>query len=266
MNKTREFKHSTGTAEEADKKEKYRRTRKFGALILSVIAAVGIGHKLGEPALDDKQLNEATSIAAEAVSDKMGEFEGENSTYTYSNEDGSSSSYRNSQGDSMDLLAYSRAESLPNPLTGEVEAPGTYVMITVNDRNNEKSDEYDKGRVTETDFIFKSDNPQDIDSLVDGGELTIDEVKDFIKSDGVSVSEISSLEDANEDKKLDWETIDYSAYNGGDDHWKFSVNKEDGASGYEDSDEIGNVFTGDNAVREMQNVIDNVESNWGKSK
>jgi len=26
MNKTREFKHSTGTAEEADKKEKYRRT------------------------------------------------------------------------------------------------------------------------------------------------------------------------------------------------------------------------------------------------
>ena len=152
-------------------------------------------------------MNEATSIAAEAVSDKMGEFEGENSTYTYSNEDGSSSSYRNSQGDSMDLLAYSRAESLPNPLTGEVEEPGTYVMITVNDRNNEKSDEYDKdkGRVTETDFIFKSDNPQDIDSLVDDGELTIDEVKDFIKSDGVSVSEISSLEDANEDKKLDWE-------------------------------------------------------------
>ena len=196
----------------------------------------------------------------------MGEFEGENSTYTYSGEDGSSSSYRNSQGDSMDLLAYSRADSLPNPLTGEVEESGTYVMITVNDRNNEKSDEYDKGRVTETDFVFKSDNPQDIDSLVDGGELTIDEVKDFIKSDGVSVSEISSLEDANEDKKLDWETINYSAYNGGDDHWKFSVNKEDGASGYEDSDEIGNVFTGDNAVREMQNVIDNVESNWGKSK
>ena len=187
-------------------------------------------------------------IAAKAVSGKMGEFEGENSTYTYSSEDGSSSSYRNSQGDSMDLLAYSRADSLPNPLTGEVEEPGMYVMITVNDRNNEKSDEYDKGRVT------------------DGGELTIDEVKDFIKSDGVSVSEISSLEDANEDKKLDWETINYSAYNGGDDHWEFSVNKEDGASGYEDSNEIGNVFTGDNAVREMQNVIDNVESNWGKSK
>ena len=37
-------------------------------------------------------------------------------------------------------------------------------------------------------------------------------------------------------------------------------------SGYEDSDEIGNVFTGDSAVAEVQKVVDYVESNWDKSK
>lgn len=34
-------------------------------------------------------------------------------------------------------------------------------------------------------------------------------------------------------------------------------------SGYEDSNEIGNVFTGDSAVAEVQKVIDTVKSNWG---
>lgn len=41
------------------------------------------------------------------------------------------------------------------------------------------------------------------------------------------------------------------------------MNNKDGASGYEDSNEIGNVFTGDSAVAEVQKVIDTVKSNWG---
>lgn len=53
-------------------KKKNTVARGNSVLSSSVIAAVGIGHKLGEPSLDDRQLNEATSIAAEAVSDNNG--------------------------------------------------------------------------------------------------------------------------------------------------------------------------------------------------
>ena len=118
-----------------------------------------------------------------------------------------------------------------------------------------------KGTLSETKFTFKSDNPQDFNNLVADGKLTMDEAKEFINSDGVSVSEIESLEDANGDDALTAETLGHNVYNGGDDNWKLNVNNKDGASGYEDS--IGNVFTGDSAVAEVQKAIETVKSNWG---
>lgn len=69
-------------------------------------------------------------------------------------------------------------------------------------------------------------------------------------------------EDTNRDGELTPETLKYNVYDGGDDDWELNVNNKDGASGYEDSNEIGNVFTGDSAVAEVQKVIDTVKSNW----
>ena len=131
-------------------------------------------------------------------------------------------------------------------MTGETENPGTYVAINV--ENNVNRSVYDKGKTSETKFTFKSNNPQDYNNLVADGKLTRDEVDEFMKRVDVSISEISSLYDANEDGELTPETLKHNALTGGDDKWSFRVKPKSGAKGYEDSGEIGNVFTGENDV------------------
>lgn len=260
MNKTREFKRSTGTAEEADKKEKYRRTRKFGALILSVIAAVGIGHKLGEPAMSGEQMREATSIAAEVVSGKISEFEGEDPRYT--SRDGSYSSYRDRQDNSVDFFTYNITEPVADPRTGETKNPGTYVAINV--ENNVNGSVYNEGKTSETKFTFKSNNPQDYNNLVADGKLTRDEVDELINRDDVSISEISSLYDANKDGELTPETLEYNSLTGGDENWSLKVDEYDGVSGV---DRGKDGLSGEDAVAQVQRVVDMVEEdNWGESK
>lgn len=230
---------------------------------MALLAAGGIWHKAHEPAMNDEQMDKATEIAAEAVLDKMGEFEGEDPSYV--DKDGDYSGYRNDEGNHMSVFAYDISSEYRDPITGETKYPGTYVAITVeNDGNRGKRNE--KGTLSKTKFTFKSDNPQDFNNLVADGKLTMDEAKEFINSDGVSISEIESLEDTNGDDALTAETLEHNVYDGGDDNWRLKVNNKDGASGYEDSDEIGNVFTGNHAVEEVQKVVDYVESNWDKSK
>lgn len=237
--------------------------KRVGVLALALFAVGGIWHKAHEPAMSDEQMDKATEIAAEAVLDKIGEFEGEDPRYV--DKDGDYSGYRNDKGDHMSVFAYDISSEYRDPITGETKDPGTYVTITVeNDGNRGKRNK--KGTLSETKFTFKSDNPQDFNNLVADGKLTMDEAKEFINSDGVSISEIESLEDTNGNNALTAETLKYNVYNGGDDNWGLKVNNKDGASGYEDSDEIGNVFTGDSAVAEVQKVVDYVESNWDKSK
>ena len=76
--------------------------KKAGALVLSLLAAGGIWHKAHEPAMSDEQMREATSIAAEVVSGKISEFEGEDPRYT--SRDGSYSSYSDRQDNSVDFF------------------------------------------------------------------------------------------------------------------------------------------------------------------
>ena len=52
--------------------------------------------------MSDEQMDKATEIAAEAVLDKMGEFEGEDPHYT--SRDGSYSSYSDRQDNSVDFF------------------------------------------------------------------------------------------------------------------------------------------------------------------
>ena len=51
-----------------------------------------------------------------------------------------------------------------------------------------------------------------------------------------------------------------------DDKWSFRVKPKSGAKGYEDSGEIGNVFTGEHAVEEVDKVVDYVKRGWDKTK
>ena len=207
-------------------------------------------------------MREATSIAAEVVSGKISEFEGEDPRYT--SRDGSYSSYNDRQDNSVDFFTYNINEPIPNPMTGETENPGTYVAINV--ENNVNRSVYDKGKTSETKFTFKSNNPQDYNNLVADGKLTRDEVDEFMKRVDVSISEISSLYDANEDGELTPETLKHNALTGGDDKWSFRVKPKSGAKGYEDSGEIGNVFTGEHAVEEVDKVVDYVKRGWDKTK
>ena len=102
MNKTKELNPTAG-AERPGKREKLKRhARRLGALALSVAAAVGIWHEAHKPAMDSGQVREATSIAAEVVSGKISEFEGEDPRYT--SRDGSYSSYRDRQDNSVDFF------------------------------------------------------------------------------------------------------------------------------------------------------------------
>ena len=162
------------------------------------------------------------------------------------------------------FFTYNINEPIPNPMTGETENPGTYVAINV--ENNVNRSVHDKGKTSETKFTFKSNNPQDYNNLVADGKLTRDEVDEFMKRVDVSVSEISSLYDANEDGELTPETLKHNALTGGDDKWSFRVKPKSGAKGYEDSGEIGNVFTGEHAVEEVDKVVDYVKRGWDKTK
>ena len=207
-------------------------------------------------------MREATSIAAEVVSGKISEFEGEDPRYT--SRDGSYSSYRDRQDNSVDFFTYNITEPVADPRTGETKNPGTYVAINV--ENNVNGSVYNEGKTSETKFTFKSNNPQDYNNLVADGKLTRDEVDEFMKRVDVSISEISSLYDANEDGELTPETLKHNALTGGDDKWSFRVKPKSGAKGYEDSGEIGNVFTGEHAVEEVDKVVDYVKRGWDKTK
>ena len=207
-------------------------------------------------------MREATSIVAEVVSGKISEFEGEDPRYT--SRDGSYSSYRDRQDNSVDFFTYNITELVADPRTGETKNPGTYVAINV--ENNVNGSVYNEGKTSETKFTFKSNNPQDYNNLVADGKLTRDEVDEFMKRVDVSISEISSLYDANEDGELTPETLKHNALTGGDDKWSFRVKPKSGAKGYEDSGEIGNVFTGEHAVEEVDKVVDYVKRGWDKTK
>ena len=101
MNKTKES--SIAGAERPDKKEKLKRgVKKLGALALSVAVAVGLYHEAHKPAMNSEQMHEATSIAAEVVSGKISEFEGEDPRYT--SRDGNYSSYSDRQDNSVDFF------------------------------------------------------------------------------------------------------------------------------------------------------------------
>ncbi len=260
MNKTKES--SIAGAERPDKKEKLKRgVKKLGALALSVAAAVGIWHEAHKPAMDSEQMREATSIAAEAVSDKIGEFEGKDPRYV--DEDGDYSSYRNDKGDDISVFAYNTGSEYKNPITGDISKPGTYVRVTLeNNSNRGKRDK--KGTLSRTGFTFKSDNPRDFDNLMADGQLTIDEAKDFINSGRVSISEIKSVVDINGDDALIDETLEYSALDGGDDNWRLRIDEQDGVSGV---DKGKDGLSGESAVEQVQRVVDMVqEDNWGESK
>ena len=77
--------------------------------------------------MDSEQMREATSIAAEAVSDKIGEFEGKDPRYV--DEDGDYSSYRNDKGDDISVFAYNTGSEYKNPITGDISKPGTEVSV-----------------------------------------------------------------------------------------------------------------------------------------
>lgn len=263
MSKTKELNPTAG-AERPGKREKLkRRARKLGALALSVAAAVGLYHEAHKPAMDGEQMREATSIAAEVISDKISEFEGEDPRYT--SRDGSYSSYRDSQDNSVDFFTYNITEPISNPVTGETEDSGTYVAINVeNNVNGSVYDKGKKGKISETEFTFKSDNPQDFNNLVADGQLTRDEVDEFINRDDVSVSEISSLYDANKDGKLTPETLKYNSLTGGDENWRLEIDEYYGVSGV---DKGKDGLSGEDAVAQVQRVVDMVKiDNWGESK
>lgn len=260
MNKTKELNPTAG-AERPGKREKLKRhARRLGALALSVAAAVGIWHEAHKPAMDSGQVCEATSIAAEVVSGKISEFEGEDPRYT--SRDGSYSSYRDRQDNSVDFFTYNITEPVADPRTGETKNPGTYVAINV--ENNVNGSVYNEGKTSETKFTFKSNNPQDYNNLVADGKLTRDEVDELINRDDVSISEISSLYDANKDGELTPETLEYNSLTGGDENWSLKVDEYDGVSGV---DRGKDGLSGEDAVAQVQRVVDMVEEdNWGESK
>lgn len=226
-----------------------------------MLAAGGIWHKAHEPAMNDEQMDKATEVAAEAVLGKIGEFEGDDPSYV--GKDGDYSGYRNDEGNHMSVLAYDISSEYRDPITGETKDPGTYVTITVeNDGNRGKRNK--KGTLSETKFTFKSGKPQDYNDLVADGQLTIDEVKEFINRDDVDISELTSLEDSNGDDALTNETLDHNAITGGDDNWRLKIDEYDGVSGV-DRDKDG--LSGEDAVAQVQRVVNMVGiDNWGESK
>ncbi len=252
MNKTKES--SIAGAERSDKMEKLKRgVKKLGALALSAAAVVGIWHEAHKPAMNSEQMREATSIAATTALDKVNEIKDSNPDLN----DNDGSYFIGEGGNMASFYVYDG-----NPDGDTSKGSGTNVEISITDGKSSG----ERGVSTSTQFVFSTEDKSVLDKMKADNKVNWSEVKEFLGRPDVNISKIQSHEDTNRDGELTPETLKYNVYDGGDDNWGLNVNNKDGASGYEDSNEIGNVFTGDSAVAEVQKVVDYVESNWNKSK
>jgi hypothetical protein len=249
MNKTKES--SIAGAERPDKKEKLKRgVKKLGALALSVAVAVGLYHEAHKPAMNSEQMREATNIAATTALDKVNEIKDSNPDLN----DNDGSYFIGEGGNMASFYVYDG-----DPDGDTAKGSGTNVEISITDGKSSG----ERGVGTSTRFVFSTEDESALDKINADNKVNWSEVKEFLGRPDVNVSRIQSHEDSNRDGEHTPETLKYNVYNGGDDNWGLEVNNKDGASGYEDSDEIGNVFTGDSAVAEVQKAIETVKSNWG---
>ena len=252
MNKTKES--SIAGAERPDKKEKLKRgVKKLGALALSVAAAVGIWHEAHKPAMDSEQMREATSIAATTALGKVNEIKDSNPDLN----DNDGSYFIGEGGNMASFYVYDG-----NPDGDTSKGSGTNVEISITDDKSSG----ERGVSTSTQFVFSTEDKSVLDKINADNKVNWSEVKEFLGRPDVNISKIQSHEDTNRDGKLTPETLKYNVYDGGDDDWGLNVNNKDGVSGYEDSNEIGNVFTGEHAVEEVDKVVDYVKRGWDKTK
>lgn len=228
--------------------------KKVGALALALLAAGGIWHKAHEPAMSDEQMHEATNIAATTALDKVNEIKNQNPDL---NDDDDSSFI----GEGSDIVSFYAYGGDPD---GDTEkGSGTNVEISITDGGSSDKD----GIKTSTSFVFSTKDKSALDEIKADNKVTLSEVEEFTRRSDVNVSKIESHEDSNGDRELTPETLELNAYNGGDDHWRLKVNKQDGVHGFEESHErIGNGFVGNGAVAEVQKAVDTVTSNWGDNK
>lgn len=224
--------------------------KKVGALALALLAAGGIWHKAHEPAMNDKQMREATNVAATTALDKVNEIKDSNPDLN----DNDGSYFIGEGGNMASFYVYDG-----DPDGDTAKGSGTNVEISITDVKSSG----ERGVGTSTRFVFSTEDESALDKINADNKVNWSEVKEFLGRPDVNVSRIQSHEDSNGDGEHTPETLKYNVYNGGDDNWGLEVNNKDGASGYEDSDEIGNVFTGDSAVAEVQKAIETVKSNWG---
>jgi len=224
--------------------------KKAGALAFALLAVGGIWHKAHEPAMNDEQMCEATSVAATTALDKVNEIKDSNPDLN--DNDDNDGSYFIGEGGMAIFFVYDG-----DPDGDTAKGSGTNVEISIDESSGER------GVSTSTQFVFSTEDESALDKINADNKVNWSEVKEFLGRPDVNISKIQSHEDANRDGELTPETLKYNVYDGGDDRWELNVNNKDGASGYEDSNEIGNVFTGDSAVAEVQKVIDTVKSNWG---
>ena len=249
MNKTKEFSPITG-AEQSDERGKLKRgVKKLGVLALSVAVAFGLCHEAYKPAMNSKQMREATNIAATTALDKVNEIKDSNPDLN----DNDGSYFIGEGGNMASFYVYDG-----DPDGDTSKGSGTNVEISITDDKSSG----ERGVSTSTRFVFSTEDESALDKINADNKVNWSEVKEFLGRPDVNISKIQSHEDANRDGELTPETLKYNVYDGGDDRWELNVNNKDGASGYEDSNEIGNVFTGDSAVAEVQKVIDTVKSNW----
>ena len=223
--------------------------KKVGALALALLAAGGIWHKAHEPAMNDEQMREATNVAATAALDKVNEIKDSNPDLN----DNDGSYFIGEGGNMASFYVYDG-----NPDGDTSKGSGTNVEISITDGKSSG----ERGVSTSTQFVFSTEDKSVLDKMKADNKVNWSEVKEFLGRPDVNISKIQLHEDTNRDGELTPETLKYNVYDGGDDDWELNVNNKDGASGYEDSNEIGNVFTGDSAVAEVQKVIDTVKSNW----
>ncbi len=224
--------------------------KKAGALAFALLAVGGIWHKAHEPAMNDEQMREATSVAATTALDKVNEIKDSNPDLN----DNDGSYFIGEGGNMASFYVYDG-----DPDGDTSKGSGTNVEISITDDKSSG----ERGVSTSTRFVFSTEDESALDKINADNKVNWSEVKEFLGRPDVNISKIQSHEDANRDGELTPETLKYNVYDGGDDRWELNVNNKDGASGYEDSNEIGNVFTGDSAVAEVQKVIDTVKSNWG---
>ena len=224
--------------------------KKVGALALALLAAGGIWHKAHEPAMNDEQMREATNVAATTALDKVNEIKDSNPDLN----DNDGSYFIGEGGNMASFYVYDG-----DPDGDTAKGSGTNVEISITDDKSSG----ERGVGTSTRFVFSTEDESALDKINADNKVNWSEVKEFLGRPDVNVSKIQSHEDSNRDGEHTPETLEYNVYNGGDDNWGLEVNNKDGASGYEDSDEIGNVFTGDSAVTEVQKAIETVKSNWG---